>query len=294
MKKIITVSVIVLFALISFAQSEFMISMTASDFGIRGPVRTVKTVYPEDDMDLEDDEYILPAYSVQTFDTAGNLISEIAYDKDGNEINAMFFNYENGKLVSLTGREGGVEQAIGEVVIENGKIVSITVDDIEGESVVAMEYDEKGRLIAQRISGISEGMEMEFAITFKYDDNDNLIEEALEMMGMLLSKTVYVFENNLKVEQLEYMYMFAEPGTEPDPISSVFEYNEMGDVSRKISDSYWGEEKEVSVFEYVYDSMGNYIYKVEFYVFSLEDLEDENWKDSAMIMQEETREIEYY
>ena len=40
--------------------------------------------------------------------------------------------------------------------------------------------------------------------------------------------------------------------------------------------------------------MGNYIYKVEFYVFSLEDLEDENWKDSAMIMQEETREIEYY
>ncbi len=42
--------------------------------------------------------------------------------------------------------------------------------------------------------------------------------------------------------------MFAMPGEDVEPIVSTLEYNEMGDVSIKISDSYWGDEKEAVVY----------------------------------------------
>ncbi len=158
-----------------------------------------------------------------------------------------------------------------------------------------MEYDEFGRLIAQKISGISEGEEIEMTISMAYDERGNLVEEGFGMMGMDLSRTFYEYnEKNQRIRESEFMYMFAMPGEDVEPIVSALEYNEMGDVSIKISDSYWGDEKEAVVYEYEYDSMGNYISMVAYYVMNIADLETDGWKEMAMIEQEETREIEYY
>ena len=158
-----------------------------------------------------------------------------------------------------------------------------------------MEYDEAGRLVAQKISGMSEGQEIEMTISMKYDDNGNLVEESFGMMGMVLTKTVFEYnDKNQSVRELEYMYMFAEPGTEPEPIESTLEYNEMGDVILRVSDSSFGEEKEAVVYEYEYDSAGNYTHKVAYYVMDIAELQNETWKETAMIEEEETREIEYY
>jgi hypothetical protein len=249
-----------------------MIPMSASDFNLRGPVKTVKIVYPEDEFYMEED-FAFPSYEILTFDRSGRLLSQISSDKEGNEISAILFNYDaSGMLASITGREDG-----------------------EGESTLIMEYDEFGRLIAQKISGISEGEEIEMTISMAYDERGNLVEEGFGMMGMDLSRTFYEYnEKNQRIRESEFMYMFAMPGEDVEPIVSTLEYNEMGDVSIKISDSYWGDEKEAVVYEYEYDSMGNYISMVAYYVMNIADLETDGWKEMAMIEQEETREIEYY
>jgi len=295
MKKVLLISLLVAFALVAFAQSEFMIPMSASDFNLRGPVKTVKIVYPEDEFYMEED-FAFPSYEMLTFDRSGRLLSQISSDKEGNEISAILFNYDaSGMLASITGRENGVEESVEQITIENGRIVSIIVEDGEGESTLIMEYDEFGRLIAQKISGISEGEEIEMTISMAYDERGNLVEEGFGMMGMDLSRTFYEYnEKNQRIRESEFMYMFAMPGEDVEPIVSTLEYNEMGDVSIKISDSYWGDEKEAVVYEYEYDSMGNYISMVAYYVMNIADLETDSWKEMAMIEQEETREIEYY
>ena len=294
MKKVLLISLLVAFALVAFAQSEFMIPMSASDFNLRGPVKTVKIVYPEDEFYMEEN-FVFP-YEILSFDRSGRLLSQISSDKEGNEISAILFNYDaSGMLASITGRENGVEESVEQITIENGRIVSIIVEDGEGESTLIMEYDVFGRLIAQKISGISEGEEIEMTISMAYDERGNLVEEGFGMMGMDLSRTFYEYnEKNQRIRESEFMYMFAMPGEDVEPIVSTLEYNEMGDVSIKISDSYWGDEKEAVVYEYEYDSMGNYISMVAYYVMNIADLETDSWKEMAMIEQEETREIEYY
>lgn len=297
MKKFLLVSILLVFSLISLAQSEFAIPTGVSDFDLKGPVKTVKTIYPERDMVMEDSQEIVRAYEILTFDESGNLLSQISYDKAGEEINAILYNYDsNGKLVSLSGRERGEqEQSIGDITIENGKIVAISIDDTEGKSTISMEYDSNGRLLSQTISGMSEGQEIEMNINMKYDSNGNLVEESFGMMGMVMTKTVYEYnDKNQRVKSLEYMYMFAQEGTEPEPMTTTFEYNEMGDLSRSISDNFFSEDKEATVYEYEYDSRGNYTNKVVYFLYSIQELENENWKDTAQIESEETREIQYY
>jgi len=294
-KKLLTVSTIILLAMVLFAQSEFMIPLSTADFALKGPVKSMKTVYPPSDVDLGED-IVMPAYEVISFDEAGKIVSQISYDKDGKEINAILYGYDAfGKLSAISGRENGVEQIIGELTIEDGKIVSIVADEGEDKSTITMEYDENGRLVAQIITGMSEGQEMQIAVNMAYDERGNLIEESMSMMGMVLSKSVFEFDsNNLKIRELEYMYMFAEPGTEPEPIASQFEYNEKGDVSKKISDSFFSDDKEVTVYEYEYDAAGNYTHMTVYFLYSIQDLEKENWKELATVESEETREIEYY
>ena len=77
-----------------------------------------------------------------------------------------------------------------ELTIEDGKIISIVADEGEDKSTINMEYDENGRLVAQIISGMSEGQEIQIAVNMAYDERGNLIEESMSMMGMVLSKTV--------------------------------------------------------------------------------------------------------
>ena len=297
MKRIILVSALLILSLVALGQSEFMIPMSKADFELRGPVKTVKILYPENEMELGiDEETMISGYSILSFSQLGGLVSQIEYDKEGNEKSAIIFNYDaEGKLVSVSGRENGVEESIDEIRVENGRIAGIIVEDSEGDSNLVMEYDEAGRLVAQKISGMSEGQEIEMTISMKYDDNGNLVEESFGMMGMVLTKTVFEYnDKNESVRELEYMYIFAEPGTEPKPIESTLEYNEMGDVVLRVSDSSFGEEKEAVVYEYEYDSAGNYTHKVAYYVMDIEELQNENWKETAMIEEEETREIEYY
>jgi len=297
MKRIILVSALLILSLVALGQSEFMIPMSKADFELRGPVKTVKILYPENEMELGiDEEFVLSGYSILSFNPLGGLVSQIEYDKEGNEKSAIIFNYDiNGNLLSVSGRENGVEESIDEIRVENGRIAGIIVEDSEGDSNLVMEYDEAGRLVAQKISGMSEGQEIEMTISMKYDDNGNLVEESFGMMGMVLTKTIFEYnDRNQSVRELEYMYMFAEPGTEPDPIESTLEYNEMGDVVLRVSDSSFGEEKEAVVYEYEYDSAGNYTHKVAYYVMDIAELQNENWKETAMIEEEETREIEYY
>jgi len=296
-KRIILVSALLILSLVALGQSEFMIPMSKADFELRGPVKTVKILYPENEMELGiDEETMISGYSILSFSQLGGLVSQIEYDKEGNEKSAIIFNYDaEGKLVSVSGRENGVEESIDEIRVENGRIAGIIVEDSEGDSNLVMEYDEAGRLVAQKISGMSEGQEIEMTISMKYDDNGNLVEESFGMMGMVLTKTVFEYnDKNESVRELEYMYIFAEPGTEPKPIESTLEYNEMGDVVLRVSDSSFGEEKEAVVYEYEYDSAGNYTHKVAYYVMDIEELQNENWKETAMIEEEETREIEYY
>ena len=297
MKRISLFLVLLVFSVIALGQSEFMIPMSTEDFGLRGPVKSAKILYPENEMDLGvDEEFFLSGYSVLSFNENGSLVSQIEYDKDGNEQSAILFNYDaNGKLLSVSGRENGVEENVDEIKVENGRIAGIVVEDSEGDSNLIMEYDEAGRLIAQKISGMSEGQKIEMTISMKYDDNGNLIEESFGMMGMVMTKTVFEYnDKNQSIRELEYMYMFAEPGSEPEPIESILEYNEMGDVVLRISDSAFGEEKEAVVYEYEYDSVGNYTHKVGYYVMNAADLEKETWKETATVEEEETREIEYY
>ncbi len=297
MKRIILVSALLILSLVALGQSEFMIPMSKADFELRGPVKTVKILYPENEMELGiDEETMISGYSILSFSQLGGLVSQIEYDKEGNEKSAIIFNYDaEGKLVSVSGRENGVEESIDEIRVENGRIAGIIVEDSEGDSNLVMEYDEAGRLVAQKISGMSEGQEIEMTISMKYDDNGNLVEESFGMMGMVLTKTVFEYnDKNQSVRELEYMYMFAEPGTEPKPIESTLEYNEMGDVVLRVSDSSFGEEKEAVVYEYEYDSAGNYTHKVAYYVMDIAELQNDNWKETAMIEEEETREIEYY
>ena len=297
MKRIILVSALLVLSLVALGQSEFMIPLSKADFELRGPVKTVKILYPGNAMELGiDEEAMLSGYSILSFNPLGGLVSQIEYDKEGNEKSAIIFNYDaEGKLVSVSGRENGVEESIEEIIIENGRIVSIVVEDTEGDSTIVMEYDEFGRLISQKISGISEGEEIEMTISMAYDEKGNLIEEGFGMMGMDLTKTFYEYnEKNQRIKESEFMYMFAMLGEDVEPIVSTLEYNEMGDVSIKISDSYWGDEKEAVVYEYEYDSMGNYISMVAYYVMNIADLETDGWKELAMIEQEQTREIEYY
>ena len=71
-------------------------------------------------------------------------------------------------------------------------------------------------------------------ISMKYGDNGNLVEESFWNDGHGNDKTVFEYnDKNQSIRELEYMYMFAEPGSEPEPIESILEYNEMGDVVLK-------------------------------------------------------------
>ncbi|MDD4477613.1 MAG: membrane-binding protein, partial [Mesotoga sp.] len=60
------------------------------------------------------------------------------------------------------------------------------------------------------------------------------------------------------------------------------------------SDSFFSDDKEVTVYEYEYDAAGNYTHMTVYFLYSIQDLEKENWKELATVESEETREIEYY
>lgn len=114
------------------------------------------------------------------YDTSGNQVKELMFDSEG-LMGSWSYKFDNkGNIIERTGYlgESFVERWIKVYDKDNRKIKEYMVDEepdtIPTYQVITFEYDNKGRLT--KILTTDPESNVHAIATYKYDDNDNLIE----------------------------------------------------------------------------------------------------------------------